>query len=345
MRMSSHSPRDRWTNLPTLLWVVTACITLSLLLGTLSRRGWIFDLCTHFRIHAVFALVCLGIIAPIMRRWRLLAAVVTVLVITLATIATTAGSQSKDANTTATTIGKPLRIVHFNVLVGNPRNEDIARYIADSNADLVFLMEVNENCLNALRTHCDGYIIAAAQPRDHPFGFALLSRSQSTSGWTLNQTTIIQGLGAAPGNDLDRAATPPAIEAVMQREDKTITVLGLHPPPPVNNRWWKINLAQLRAAADWANNQTTPTLIIGDLNATPWSIGFRDLVSCANLIDARDGRGLATTWPANWPAFMGFPIDHSLHSRELRTIDRQIHQGLGSDHRAVETTIDLVSIP
>jgi endonuclease/exonuclease/phosphatase (EEP) superfamily protein YafD len=71
--------------------------------------------------------------------------------------------------------------------------------------------------------------------------------------------------------------------------------------------------------------------VVGDLNVTPWSPTFRDLLQAPGLVDTARGRGLRGTWPVCLPG-MRIPIDHCLVSGDLQVLDRQVGPGVGSDH-------------
>ena len=76
--------------------------------------------------------------------------------------------------------------------------------------------------------------------------------------------------------------------------------------------------------------------MIGDLNATPWSHGYRKLLRESDLYDSLVGSGRQ----ASWPSGMGLagklgmiPIDHCLVSLGVEVLDRDLGQASGSDHR------------
>ena len=100
-----------------------------------------------------------------------------------------------------------------------------------------------------------------------------------------------------------------------------------HPDPTSNRVAFH---TALRNAAQWAKSQANAAIIIGDLNATPWSV------------NSQLGRGPGMTWPAgafgDTPLTM-IPIDHCLHTADLETIARQTGPSLGSDHRALRVTL------
>ena len=76
----------------------------------------------------------------------------------------------------------------------------------------------------------------------------------------------------------------------------------------------------------------------GDLNATPWSHGFRQLVRPRGLRDSALGRGVQPTWNARcWAPRI--PIDHVVVSPEVQVSARTIGPDVGSDHLPVEATL------
>ena len=62
-------------------------------------------------------------------------------------------------------------------------------------------------------------------------------------------------------------------------------------------------------------------LVLGDLNATPWSSVLQSLEGSADLRNSAYGYGVQATWPSRaWR--LGIPIDQLLHSRDLTVTDR-----------------------
>jgi endonuclease/exonuclease/phosphatase (EEP) superfamily protein YafD len=77
-----------------------------------------------------------------------------------------------------------------------------------------------------------------------------------------------------------------------------------------------------------------PVLLLGDLNASPWSYPFRRLLEGSGLRDGSLGRGFQPTWPTGlWPLLI--PLDHSLHSAGIGIQDRIVGPAVGSDHYPV----------
>ena len=81
-------------------------------------------------------------------------------------------------------------------------------------------------------------------------------------------------------------------------------------------------------------DQNELALVVGDLNTTPWSPYFKDLLKLGALRNSMKGWGVQTTWPAtSYP--LRIPIDHALHSPGLVILNREIGPDVGSDHLPV----------
>ena len=75
------------------------------------------------------------------------------------------------------------------------------------------------------------------------------------------------------------------------------------------------------------------TLLLGDLNCTPWSVWFHSLLQESGLRDSAIGHGLWPTWYALPTILAGIPIDHALVGGQIEVLRRHVGPYLGSDHR------------
>ena len=81
-------------------------------------------------------------------------------------------------------------------------------------------------------------------------------------------------------------------------------------------------------------------LLVGDLNTTMWSTWFRDFTERSGLRDAQVGLGYHATWsPYRLPVVFGIPIDHTLMSDGLVSVDREYPPRMFSDHLPIVTTL------
>jgi endonuclease/exonuclease/phosphatase (EEP) superfamily protein YafD len=128
------------------------------------------------------------------------------------------------------------------------------------------------------------------------------------------------------------------VEVVLDLAGQPVHVLASHPVSPLTparaaQRNRTFERLSARAAA-----QDAATVVLGDLNATPWSPDLQQLVATGDLIDSQVGFGLQASYPAAWGP-LGIAIDHALHTPELTTVARQLGPSLGSDHRMLHATL------
>jgi endonuclease/exonuclease/phosphatase (EEP) superfamily protein YafD len=117
-----------------------------------------------------------------------------------------------------------------------------------------------------------------------------------------------------------------------------ITVVATHPFPPVRSAVAVERNRQLAAIADFTASETGEVVVVGDLNVSPWSPYFQDLLRDGKLRDSRRGFDLQPTWPTFCPPLMT-PIDHVLTSGGLAVSGRRTGPNIGSDHRPIVAVI------
>ena len=83
--------------------------------------------------------------------------------------------------------------------------------------------------------------------------------------------------------------------------------------------------------ADLIRRQDGPTMLMGDLNTTPWAPTFRDFLDSSGMRDSRGGFGLQVTWPTYLPPLL-IPIDHALVSPDISVRHFEVGPSVGSDH-------------
>ena len=70
-------------------------------------------------------------------------------------------------------------------------------------------------------------------------------------------------------------------------DGRPLSVLALHPPTPMRFDKFQLRNAQFAAAAARMRETAGPRVLVGDLNTTPWSPYFQDLVRESGMRDAR----------------------------------------------------------
>lgn len=85
-------------------------------------------------------------------------------------------------------------------------------------------------------------------------------------------------------------------------------------------------------------------ILVGDLNNTPFSPTFKQLLKQSHLKDTRIGQGIFPTWPVTLP-FMWIPIDHVLVSDAFQVESFQAGPYTGSDHYPIVVDLSLKAKP
>lgn len=279
--------------------------------GFAGRAWWVFDLLANFRpLGAVLLLLAAAGLAGL-RRWTGAAVVTTAALLNVVLIAPyllgAPASPPDDAEL--------FEVVSFNVGISTSRRSDVMTWIASEDPDLVFLFESSFEWEDAAMAADLGLAFVAVVPRNRLAGVTVLARPD-----------LAARIVDTPFDPSEAAA----VEIVHDGDQ--VTVLGLHPLSPTDGGRAERRDALLGAAGDWVAVRSTPVLVVGDLNATPWSTGFRALERRGSLVDSLRGRGFQPSWPEGFGPLM-IPIDHALHTEDLAIAERRTGPANGSAHR------------
>lgn len=283
-------------------------------LGLLGSWHWLLDLLAHFRWQYLLA----SLLVVIWATWQKLRAVAALAALTLALNATLIGGLALHSGATGEPDGEfSLRVLSFNVLTSNARTAAVVDHLMASDADVVFLMEIDQQWMTALRPLAAKYPYRVALPRADNFGVALFSRIPWSS-----EDILMLG-----------AAQLPSIQVRLRHQGRELVLVGTHPLPPVGRVAAAWRDEQLELLATHVSGQSAPVLLVGDLNATPWSAGMRRLTA-GNL----DFRSPVPAWTPTWRArsLVAIPIDHALATAPLIISSRAVGPDLGSDHRPLQ---------
>ncbi|MDP7020354.1 MAG: endonuclease/exonuclease/phosphatase family protein [Pirellulaceae bacterium] len=206
-----------------------------------------------------------------------------------------------------------IRVATFNLLAMSRDVEALRTFCAEERPDVLILEEVTPwwaEQIDAL----PGYADKRIAERNGAFGIAVLTRLP------IDRVQLF-----SLGN-----AAYPAWNIVVNTPSGRVRVMGVHATPPVGARRAALRNQQLAKVAAMVR-QDEPTVVLGDLNVTPWSPWFRDLLDDSGLRDARRGFGVLATWPAQIPPAR-MPIDHCLISRHFTVVDARRGPFAESDH-------------
>lgn len=222
--------------------------------------------------------------------------------------------------------GEPVarvRVMYANVFYANQRFDEVLALLREENPDILVLSEFTPRWAERMAALADRYPNQILMPAPDPFGIGVYSRLPLTQ----RSSSLTE-------------STTPSIVATAVVEGRELTLIATHTLPPVRLRGFEARNQQLRGLAAESIRHPGHRLIIGDLNATPWSPYFRQLERTSGLQNARRGHGLAPTWPAKMLPW-GIPIDHLLVSPDLQVDSLQALTIPGSDHRAIVSQLSI----
>lgn len=285
-------------------------LALATLFGFLGRLWWVFDLAASFRFQYILVLVTIAAAAGLWRRFDVLGVALVLALINGTAVAVALWGDRPVPDPAKQTV----TVLSFNVLVSNERSRDVIDYVAASGADVVFLHESSIDWEDVLvRSDLPYRMVPARLPGDR-FGSVALVRPDLSAG------TVRFG---------DRAGV--VVDVTL--EGRPLQVIGVHPRSPISSRAARSRADTLDAVGRFVAATRTPSVVVGDLNSTPWSYPFRHLLRTAGLVDSERGYGWQPSWPTPLPGVLRIPIDHALVSPGIAVVDRTLGRSLGSDHR------------
>lgn len=245
---------------------------------------------------------------------------------------------------------KTLKVVSINLeglFLGDPVLED---YLKALNADVIVLQEaiwwLQERRWNRLNLPVGG----AGEngfPEHYQVGrlgsVVVYSRPPILEA----SSEIVEGVlhpGARIYHDADREI----LSLKLQSSGGAVDLLAVHSDSPRTSERWDNKRAYFdQVDASLASKQavsSSPVLVVGDWNSSPWSARFQ------RTLDVHD---LVTAYPEGWPQptryffdyrlrwLLGAPVDHFAVSPDIGVLDVSLGPDIGSDHRPLEVTLQL----
>jgi endonuclease/exonuclease/phosphatase (EEP) superfamily protein YafD len=288
-----------------------------------GRFVWWLDVLANFRVQFLIVLLVLGTVLALSRFRRWGWGILVAAGINLAVVAPLYLGSPGEATVDAPSI----RVMSFNLLSTNDQYGDVVDYIRETDPDVVFLHEASLPWETAMESSGLGYEVARSRSEDLIFGTLVLTKTSSG----------VLTFGFAE-------TAPRAVEVTMLVEgwEVPVTILASHPLAPTDAERASLRDAQLQFAANWASDQSGPYMVVGDLNATPWSWPFRNLLATGNLQNSQNGFGVQPSFAASSNPLFRVPIDHLLHSDALLVRQRRLGPTLGSDHFPLLVDLELV---
>lgn len=294
----------------------------------LTHAAWVGELAVHFRLQYALAFAVLTV-AYLAGRRRAMAMVSLALLLLNAWFVAPYVLSAVVPQSVAATAGEDVSVISLNLLVRNREYAEVRDYLREQDADVLVLSELSPEWVAQLRGVLNRYPHVLAHPQHGAWGLGMYSRYP---------------LRAAEVTDLGVRGSV-NVAATLDLPGGDVQLIGVHLVSPMSPHRAQLRNQQLSALADRLGQPRTstgdarlPRLLVGDMNITPYSPYFNDLLSRTGLADAGRAAGLLGTWPT-WVMPLQIRIDHCLADPDLLVARLAKGPIVGSDHYPLEITL------
>jgi endonuclease/exonuclease/phosphatase (EEP) superfamily protein YafD len=206
-----------------------------------------------------------------------------------------------------------------NVLQTNTAHDRIIALVKEYQPDLLLTLETNGRWEKALKNGLqEQYPHSVDVPLENLYGMHLFSKLELQS----------------PSVNFRIREDIPSIDCKVGLSDGSLVNLHfLHPMPPSPSEDYSSvgRDAELALVGKQVGQQQEPTIVAGDMNDVAWSHSARLFRRLSGLLDPRHGRGLYSTFHADY-WFARWPLDHVYLSAHFKVIELKRLPHIGSDH-------------
>lgn len=210
-------------------------------------------------------------------------------------------------------------VMSYNVMTSNKEYKKLINLVKKEKPDVLVLQEVDNLWDENLTPLYLEYKHVIKKLKSDNFGIVLLTNQKP-----LNSEIVYY----------DPKKNIPSIKAILAINNEEYTFIGTHPVPPVNAEYHASRDLSLNNMIEDINENRT--FVIGDLNTSMWSHGYKNIKYKANLKNAREGFGIQPSWSTN-PILFPFqtPIDHIMVTNDIKVINFKTLENIGSDHKPI----------
>lgn len=323
MTHSSDLPRGMTRSTPCprrALVAASAGMLLGTLAGFLGGLWWAFDLVANLRTQLTIGLLLTAAALVMVRLpWMALVAFVGA-AINLAVVLPFLVGASTPAPISADT--ETLTVTYFNTKIRSDIPAVVA-YLEDRDDDVIALTATTPAWVDALE--------------NADLDLHVVSGTHLVSGLEILVLTRDPFPPIAVHRVTDQKRDT-LVEVVIELDGDPVNLIAAHPVSPRTPLFAQRRDWVLEWLGRWPGHRDNGLVVVGDLNATPWSAPFDAMLERGGLVDSQRTHGLQPSWPTG-AGILGLPVDHVLHSSDLVTLERELGPSFGSDHRMVHARL------
>lgn len=213
-----------------------------------------------------------------------------------------------------------ISFISVNVRQKNSNYQKLMSLVEERDPDMVLLLEADDDWVTGVAELSKTYKYSVLEPKDNTYGMLLYSKLEL-------QDVSIKNL-------VDKNVISIFAKVKLASED-LIRFICLHPRPPTPAEGPSDQRdGELMKVADFISKEKQASIVAGDFNDVAWSHTTRLFLRLSGLLDPRKGRGMFNTFPAGW-GWLGFPLDHVFHSKQLFISEFSKLRDIDSDHHPV----------
>ena len=212
-----------------------------------------------------------------------------------------------------------LRLMVANVLQTNDEPDKLIGLVGDRAPDILLTLETNHWWEARLdQALLNDYPHKVAVPLENLYGMHLYSKLD-----LIDPEVVYRIKDDIPGIDT-------AIELGTGRK---VYLHFVHPMPPSPSEAYASTGrdGELALVGKQVKEHGGTAVVAGDLNDVAWSHSTRLFKRLSGLVDPRVGRGLYSTFHANY-RLARWPLDHLFHTTDMALVNLERLPDIGSDH-------------
>ncbi len=303
-------------------------ISVIVTLGRFLFWNFPLELLTHFQVHYFWVTLLLVPVVVILLRVHKIRSRMTLFILLFTLVVNGIELASWYLPNKRMTLERThiLRVMTFNINVGNSEVDRLANSIISTNPDVVLTVEIDQKMKKNIEARVKYLFPHSFQSPGG--GLAVFSKLplEDSSGQKF------------PGSNDTNLVTH------IRYQNRQIQIIGTHPLVPVKlDRFTRRN-QQLSALSSYLQYEDRPTILMGDFNLTPWSPYYQQFINKAFLHNTRSGFGILPTWirpstTVNLPQlllpFINIPIDHIFVSKMFKVANTYTGDNANSDHAPI----------
>jgi len=207
-------------------------------------------------------------------------------------------------------------LISANVEMSNRNYQPTIDLVAETQPDVLFLMETDQAWMEALAPLLERYSTVLREPKDNYYGMVFATNLETESAEIVYLTDD---------------NTPTLLSQLKTGTGDVFRFLGLHPRPPVPGDDTEARDEQLAYAARFGKVENMDLVVMGDFNDVVWSKTSHYFKHVGGYLDPRQGRGFISSFHAKYP-FLRFPIDHFFVTKGVVVSSFKRGPAIGSDH-------------